>query len=82
MGWSPDVFRLDLAPKSYQSLSKAPAWRYWQVFEDDEVRVWQRPYADSPLLEVRGEVRVSASLNALMALLRDADYNRHWVYRS
>ena len=59
---------------------KLAAWE--QVFEDEEVRVWQRPYADSPLLEVRGEVRVSATLNALMALLRDADYNRHWVYRS
>jgi hypothetical protein len=55
----------------------------WEtVFDADGVSVWQRPYADSPLLEVRGEIEVRASLNALMALLRDADYNRHWVYRS
>ena len=60
--------------------SPAAAWQ--QVFDQGGVRVWQRPYADSPLLEVRGEVEVQASLNALMALLRDADYNRHWVYRS
>lgn len=26
--------------------------------------------------------RVKASLNALMALLKDAPFNRHWVYRS
>ena len=65
-----------LLSMSAQSL----AWE--QVFDEDGVRVWQRPYANSPLLEVRGEVTVAGSLNAVMALLRDADYNRHWVYRS
>ena len=60
--------------------SQSQAWE--QVFDEGGVRVWQRPYANSPLLEVRGEVVVAASLNAVMALLRDADYNRHWVYRS
>jgi hypothetical protein len=55
----------------------------WQeVFDEGSVRVLQRPYGESPLMEVRGEIRVSASLNAVMALLRDAPYNRHWVYRS
>lgn len=58
----------------------ADAWD--TVFDDGVVRVQQRPYGSSPLMEVKGEVRVTASLNALMALLGDADYNRHWVYRS
>jgi hypothetical protein len=55
----------------------------WDTVHDDgRVHVQQRPYGNSPLHEVRGQIRVRASLNALMALLRDADYNRHWVYRS
>ncbi len=55
----------------------------WQtVFDEGGVRVQQRPYLDSPLMEVRGEIRVTSSLNALMALLRDAPYNQQWVYRS
>lgn len=58
----------------------AGAWE--TVFDAEGVEVQQRPYGDSPLKEVKGEVRVTASLNALMALLKDADYNRHWVYRS
>lgn len=33
-------------------------------------------------MELRGRTRVQASLNAVMALLKDADYNQHWVYRS
>jgi hypothetical protein len=55
----------------------------WQtVFAEGGVLVQQRPYGDSPLMEVRGVIRVTSSLNALMALLRDAPYNQHWVYRS
>jgi hypothetical protein len=55
----------------------------WQtVFDEGGVLVQQRPYADSPLMEVRGVIRVTSSMNALMALLRDAPYNQHWVYRS
>ena len=55
----------------------------WEVVhQDGEVQVAQRPYPDSPLLEFRGERRLTASLNAIMALLKDADYNHHWVYRS
>jgi len=52
------------------------------VFDHDGVLVQQRPYGNSPLKEIKGEVQVSASMNALMALLRDAGYNREWVYRS
>ena len=34
----------------------AGAWE--PVFDDGGVRVWQRPYKSSPLLEVRGEVLI------------------------
>jgi hypothetical protein len=60
----------------------SPSIAWQQVFDEGGVSVWQRPYGNSPLLEVRGEVEVNSTLNALMGLLRDADYNRHWVYRS
>ncbi len=59
---------------------RALAWE--PVFDAGGVQVWQRAYQGSPLLEIRGEVEVTSTLNALMALLRDADYNRNWVYRS
>ena len=58
----------------------AGAWE--TVLEENGLRVQQRPYEGSPLLEVRGEIQVSASLNAIMALLKDADYNHEWVHRS
>jgi hypothetical protein len=64
------------------ALYPAPAGAWETVFEGGGVLVQQRPYAGSALMEMRGEVRVPASLNALMALLKDADFNRHWVYRS
>jgi hypothetical protein len=55
----------------------------WEVvLEAGDLQVWQRPYAGSSLNEIRGELRVQSSLNALMALLKDAPFNRHWVYRS
>jgi hypothetical protein len=60
----------------------APASAWETVFDEGDVLVQQRPYEGSPLMEVRGEVRVSASLSALMALLKDADYNHEWVHRS
>jgi hypothetical protein len=59
-----------------------PAGAWDTVFDSGGVRVQQRPYPGTPLLETRGEVRAAASLNALMALLKDADYNHEWVYRS
>ena len=52
------------------------------VFEAENLRVEQRDYHGSALREIRGVTRVGASLNALMALLKDARFNRHWVYRS
>jgi len=44
--------------------------------------VEQRPYENSPLMELRGQLRLTASLNAVMALLKDAGFNHRWVYRS
>ncbi len=55
----------------------------WELlYNDESVRVEQREYAGSPLREVRGVTRLQASLNAIVALLRDADFNDRWVYRS
>lgn len=56
---------------------------HWQlVYEDQDVSVARRDYQGSQLDEVRGIVRVRATLNAVMALLKDAPFNREWVYRS
>ena len=52
------------------------------LHDDGSVRVEQRPYRDSPLMELRGHIRLRATLNEVMALLRDAQYNAQWVYRS
>ena len=55
----------------------------WEVIlQEENLRVQQRSYPGSDLNEIRGVVRVQASLNALMALLKDAPFNRYWVYRS
>lgn len=55
----------------------------WQpVSNDENVSVQQREYQGSALQEIRGVTRLRASLNAVMALLKDAQFNRHWVYRS
>lgn len=55
----------------------------WQAaFEAQDLVVQRRDYQGSELAEIKGMTRVKASLNALMALLKDAPFNRHWVYRS
>jgi len=55
----------------------------WELLlEKENLRVQQRAYAGSGLNEIQGVVRVQASLNALMALLKDAQFNQQWVYRS
>lgn len=55
----------------------------WQlVHEVEDLRVERRNYLGSELDEVRGQVRVRASLNAVMALLKDDGFNAEWVYRS
>ncbi|MGB1141845.1 MAG: hypothetical protein ACPG1A_13165, partial [Halioglobus sp.] len=55
----------------------------WQVIHDDgDVLVQQRAYIDSPLMELRGQTRLRGSLGEVMALLKDADFNDQWVYRS
>jgi hypothetical protein len=58
----------------------SPAWE--TVYEDRQLLVERRPYAGSDLDEIRGVTRVRASLAAVMALLKDAPFNRRWVYRS
>lgn len=58
----------------------ASAWEL--VHETPDSRVERRDYKGSELDEIKGVIRVKASLNALMALLKDAEFNRHWVYRS
>ncbi|MEZ5503282.1 MAG: START domain-containing protein [Halioglobus sp.] len=60
----------------------APADDWQLVHEGDNLRVERRDYEGSELDEIRGVTRIRASLNALMALLRDARFNREWVYRS
>lgn len=63
-----------VAPVSAQS---------WEtVAQGDNLRVERRDYPGSALHEVRGRIRLKASLNALMALLKDAATNQQWVYRS
>lgn len=55
----------------------------WEtVFYEDGLSVERRPYAGSALQEIRGITRLEASLNAVMALLKDAEFNHQWVYRS
>jgi hypothetical protein len=55
----------------------------WQlVYKADNLSVSKRDYAGSALDEIKGVVRVKASLNAVMALLKDAPFNQHWVFRS
>ncbi len=60
----------------------APADSWEVVHRESGLLVERRPYAHSALQEIRGVALVRASLNALMALLRDAPFNREWVYRS
>ena len=58
----------------------ANAWKL--VHETPDLRVERRDYKGSELDEIKGVLRIKASLNAVMALLKDAEFNRHWVYRS
>lgn len=60
-----------------------PTVEAWEpVFEYGDLRVERREYRGSQLQEIRGTTRLQTSLNAIMALLKDADFNHHWVYRS
>lgn len=55
----------------------------WQLrHEEVNLQVYSRPHAGSSIEEFRGVTRVQASLGSVIALLQDADFNRHWVYRS
>jgi hypothetical protein len=72
---------LGLAATLIGSLS-AQAGEWEQVYADENLRVQRRDYEGSELDEIQGVVRVKATLNALMALLKDAQFNQDWVYRS
>lgn len=63
-------------------VTTAAASDWERVYDREDLRVDRRDYRGSELDEIRGVVRLRASLNAVMALLRDADFNRQWVYRS
>jgi hypothetical protein len=55
----------------------------WEpVYDSDNLVVMRRDYHGSALKEIRGVTRLQASLNAVMALLKDAGFNHRWVYRS
>ena len=61
-----------------------PVWaESWDTVVDGEgLLIEQRAYAGSALQEIRGRIRLKTSLNAVMALLKDAATNHQWVYRS
>ena len=64
-------------------LAAAPLAAAWEIaYEENGLRVERRDYRGSELDEIRGTVRVRASLNAVMALLKDDGFNDQWVYRS
>ncbi len=60
--------------------AQAAEWEL--VYATENLSVQRRDYAESELDEIKGVVRVQATLNAVMALLKDAPFNKHWVYRS
>ena len=65
------------------ALGADPGDTAWQLRHSEGVlQVHSRPYAGSSIEEFRGVTRVRARLSEVIALLQDADYNRHWVYRS
>jgi START domain len=72
---------LALAVTLLGSLS-AQAGEWEQVYVDENLRVQRRDYAGSELDEIKGVIRLKATLNAVMALLKDAQFNKEWVYRS
>ena len=68
---------------AFPALLHADTEQGWEtVYQDPELTVQRRDYQGSELDEVKGVLRVKASLNALMALLKDAPFNREWVFRS
>ena len=72
-----------LAAMAVLLLAVSVSSRAWEVVHQEErLTVSRRDYAGSGLDEIKGVLRLQASLNAVMALLKDAPFNRHWVYRS
>ena len=55
----------------------------WTTLIDEQnLTLQSRPYSGSALQEIRGTTHLKTSLNAVMALLKDAPFNSQWVYRS
>jgi len=82
---SPGVVRLRIPVALLLALlvvAAIPAAAWEQVVDVPGLKVERRAYAGSELQEIRGTTELQASLNATMALLRDAPFNSHWVYRS
>ena len=64
-------------------LAQADESAGWEVVhQTPRLEVLRRDYEGSELDEIRGVLQLEASLNAVVALLRDAPFNRRWVYRS
>ena len=63
-------------------VSPLPAAGWESVYDQGDLVVVRRAYHGSSLKEIRGITRLNASLNAVMALLKDAGFNHRWVYRS
>jgi hypothetical protein len=66
----------------FSSLPAAMASEWQLVKDTGNLRVERRAYQGSSLDELRGVTVLKASLNAVMALLRDASFNQDWVHRS
>lgn len=77
--WRPLLSALVLV-MLHQGVNASEVWQL--VHEVGDLRVERRNYLGSGLDEIRGRVRLQASLNAIMALLKDDDANDEWVYRS
>ncbi|MEM1156175.1 MAG: START domain-containing protein [Pseudomonadota bacterium] len=63
-------------------VTPAAGEEWTRLIDTNELQVDSRPYPGSSLQEVRGVIYLETSLNAVMALLKDADYNEQWVFRS
>ena len=74
------LLSVGLPPAAHAAKNADPAWLLRH--SEGDLLVHSRPHAGSSIEEFRGVTRVRAKLSAVIALLQDADYNRHWVYRS
>jgi len=76
------VFRMLCLVPAFLPVTVAWAESWETVFDENGLVVESRAYPGSALREIRGVIHLETSLNAVMALLKDAEFNREWVYRS